>query len=468
MKIRVIGILLCLCFMGGLTFHMTQRPWTQDESMYMLTAKMPRTEGMLPYRDFSYRQMPLYPMLLSGWQMVFGDDLRMNRLLSLLSIIGICGLALRFFKYGVLITLLFLSNPLIWDYFILVKPFALSTLFCVVGIGLLNRKKFLLSGVFLGAAPMIRLLYGALLLPFAWVQSRFKPKLVFGAAIVSLPAFFALLFERDRFLFNVLGFHSKKSLSSKTYSFEPVFKQISNVLADPAQLFLFFGFILAAVCVAREILRKSEHRGQQLFWLVAGPCIVIPSFMLRPFYDEYIASGIPFAAIIIGVVLFYVQDRNWRRGLIFCSSAAILFGAYANVKTLRQDVRLYKEEIRPMNSIASVEKVGEKIAQFTRKGDRVLSVWSGYALVANRPLMRGVETGLVVMEMAGRLTEEEGAKYRIATPSRFAQMIQSREPKLIVVGILADDPRLAGLEERVASRYPRVEVVEGVRLYIRD
>lgn len=60
----------------------------QDEGFYALAAKQV-TQGMRPYRDFLYAQMPFLPYVYAAWFRVFGASIEAGRLLSVvLSVVG--------------------------------------------------------------------------------------------------------------------------------------------------------------------------------------------------------------------------------------------------------------------------------------------------------------------------------------------------------------------------------------------
>ena len=473
MKIRIGMAILGLVLFSGLAFHLTQRPWTQDESLYISVPKMMRVEHRLPYRDFIYPQMPLYPLTMVAWQSIFGFGIVANRLLSLLALGALCVLLARRSMGHFGSALLILSNPFTWDYFILVKPHAISIFFVVYGLFFLLRSHPFLSGICMGVATMIRHLFAPLyLLPILYLlfqkegrqwKGKELGKFGFGALIMTVPALLALLFEPSRFLFNIFQIHASKNLGQNRFDFIPVFRQIGDTLQNPAHLAFLITFIVSLSLLVTRYRKRIFLQPSIYFWLGATFLSLLPSLFLRPFYDEYLALMVPFISIFLSEALFHLEPApRLKKILTGCATVTLAIGLFFTSKHFFVSYVVQNERPKPKNALSEVRAVGNRIAQLTDPDDLVISFWSGYTLEANRRLPVGFETGLHIIEMAGALSPEAAKDQHLLTPAQVIALLKDHKAKVVVVG-LASPP---GFEEEVKKHYRFFEQVGGANLYV--
>lgn len=83
----ILWILGAYC-LAGLVCAFGVQSFCQDEGFYALAAKGV-TQGMRPYRDFLYPQMPFLPYVYAAWFRIFGVSIEAGRALSVvLSVVG--------------------------------------------------------------------------------------------------------------------------------------------------------------------------------------------------------------------------------------------------------------------------------------------------------------------------------------------------------------------------------------------
>ncbi len=441
----------------GLAFYSAVCPWSQDEALYMLAGDL-FSKGRFPYLDFLFPQMPLSAIVFAAWKGLVGGSLVAHRALSIICLILTTAMMVRFLDEGKWAALLFLSNPMIWSYFVLVKPYALTTVLIFAALLALQKKKYLLTGLCVGCATDIRLFFVVQLVPcitWMWLNEKNRQRAVgaffIGLTIGLLPALGFLIADPTLFGFNVFGYHRIRG-STPMSDLGPILWALKETLKEPSN------FLLALVFLMGIYRLRREFRHHWL-WVAATLLALLPALPLRPFFDEYLIAMIPFSVPIVSLALSPAGSKGRAYFYSIIILAAFL-GTIDSFQKLKLDWQANASPSRPSNSIYSVANVAKTIKQFPT--GKVMSFWPGYALVAERDSFPGMEHGLGVSTLAGKLSEADAQMFHVVTPTSIQKALAAHLPELIVVGLAS--PK--GFEEMVQKNYRIAWQGSGAKIYL--
>lgn len=447
-------------------------PWSQDEGLYLLASQQ-LSRGWILYKDFAFQQMPLYPFLLQGWQVIFGHGLHSGRLFSFLWVI-LLGFAFWIVcrkrgmppEMGLACFVLLLIHPLGWRYLPLVKPHALS-LACA-GLGWIfleetsdnsTRERNLVhlgSGFLIGTALNTRLLFA----PFALIALIFYIRTlrgialyILGLGLTSVLSIYFLIRYPDQTLFNWFGYHQLRGSLATWHQWG-------------AQIHSFFGafsywqwgplFLLALLGTAVAFHERSSCKASMRY-LVAATIIALPAFRLVPLYDEYF---LPFLFFFL-IAVFALAERHSVIRWVTLASVAI--GFLALTPDIAADIRtaLGPPDRELMNGVRAVARVAAAIRHYSEPDTPILAWWNGYVVSSERDPFPKVTEGLGVIKMAGKLSKEQSNTYRVATIEEIQEGIRACRAPLVVTGLATP----SGFIEILEANYEKLETVEGAGIY---
>lgn len=449
----------------------TDRLAANDEGFYLLAAKLV-SEGNVPYLDFFYPQMPLYPYLVAlfvwplesiwlGGRMVsgFAAALVAFQLYIFLKV----RFARAFAIFGILI---FCSSHLIFGWFSVAKPFAVVSLFLVAAYILLdlprNNRLLLrafLSGIFACIAVQVRALT-CLVLPVLFLMGFWQGRkqgvsyktggyFLLGCFIALLPSIYIALADHELFWLNNVEYHQLRDYTGSC--------------------------LLGPGCEKLETLLqligvKSSHKpyGDQfpyLFWLAllyglasivffrrlsAALFMALALFIANLFppklYEQYFSIVVPFLIIVV-VELFYQLFRLIKKdkGMVFQRNAVCSFYAvviifsvlysyaglrhYSKYATTRHLLvgsrRAYTFELSNIRELASL------IDKQAMESELLYSMWPGFAVDTDMKVVSGLENNFGP-KIADELSDKKREEANILTIEEQREQLAREKVKIAV------------------------------------
>jgi hypothetical protein len=434
-----------------------------DEGFYLLASRLVFQHEM-PYRDFLYTQMPLLPYVYGLWMQLVGMSWLSGRALSVfltsamsvLLFIQICRQMKRW-AAGICGVLLFASSTLIFGWMPLAKTYGLSTVLLFSSYMIVSRfssdsRKWLLfcGGVLLGLSVEVRLYFAALLPVFLlWIylsrEVAIKRRALsyFGAGflVAMLPAAYFLAFHRAPFLFDVIGLHAIRSDDGLIGGFgQKILTLVASVTVGYRGNGIQLGILLLVSSIA--IRRKRLPDAARLsYWIAISLGFI--SLLPTPAYGQYFCVIVPFLVVCVSCSLAELvisvgrSQRSRAVFLMLCGLVAYMAipitdytGFFVTGKNVIDDSP--NERTRNWR-LGTVARVSEAIDTLARPGERIVSFWPGYVFETSAFPYAGLEcdSGLT---FSAKLGSEQLAKYHIASRGQIETDIQSRIPRIVVVG----------------------------------
>lgn len=488
---RFIWILEALAAIALASFwiiHTYTMPWMRDEGFYLYSTFLVKNHALLPYLDFSYPQAPLFPFLLRGWASVLPLGLFTARLFSAFFVFGI---ALLFYVSGrqanrsraviwAAITL-FMTHPFVWNYFVIVKPHAItlflsmvSIYFTWISIRTSNRRWHFITifsaGFFLGIAGNIRLnlaVIAPLIVGSVWFLSqvhrssraRLKTTALFALGLL-VPTFVTFCFfyvDPVATKFYLFDFHGLRSAMSADKVWSQRWATIAYSARVPTSVLV---IALAAAVSIRMPFRQRISSGSgrlALGFLVSGMIATIPFFLVPIFLDEYF--GLLLVMVLAFVILWADRDKWLRWGSVAAIVLALGSWGPEGLKTVKRFGS--PEQDSSPNTIYNVKRVGQRIQELSSPSDRILVMWEGYAFVGRRRVVDGTEHVWGIKLIEGRIDKRLATRVHMSTPEQMIREVLKKDISLIVVGI--DTPK--GFAMLVERNYRLLDEVGGAKLY---
>ena len=463
-----------------------------DEGFYSLAAALV-ADGRMPYQDFAYLQTPLLPFVYGGWTLAIGESWFGIRALSCVLAI-VLGVLLfhhasgRFRSRGAgfLAIALYASSNLVFQWFPLVKTYALSSLllfgaYCLVaGVdraeadGFPSRRRWFAAGALLGLAVDVRLNFALALLAFlVYAVGRLRARrpfraatgpLLAGTALGALPSIVFLALDPARFVFLTVEYHRLRSDRDFWDAIDQKLKILGRLLGDDAQ-FLFLTILTVALVIALRAL----HRRVPLAASLAG-ALAVASIVPTPTYDQYFSTVVPFLVVGAVELLFLIRSLSGngagrtvlRRATVGVAVLFVLVGA------IQARVLLFPEYPSPVHRLSTIREIASTIDANAEPGDVVLANWPGLLYGSHAEQLPGVENDFAPLVAQVRdLSDSEIADYKLITFEGIERAIRAERPRLVVVR----PPYLAPLDLRPwppileESGYEAIDDVKGVLFY---
>ncbi len=496
MKRFHVFVLLVIAYAALVVAHTRVRVIDGDEGYYASAARLVG-EGGIPYMDFFYPQAPILPFVYGAWTKLDSYSLAWLRILSALLTTGSVGLWAWFlFKeydiypwVSLTAFLVFLFNPFLLSWGVVVKTFALGnflatvTLICIWKAGLTRNAVWLLAaGISCGLLVSTRLLYAAVPICIAsWLFIRIRifsglqpcsSFLIFvaGIAIACVPALLLCMHDPNAFMFNNIGYHL---LRSETPSPLIHFQQAMSFLRDTVFVhpYMILLLVLAAIGAYDLVAGAVRRRGGNGFVgevaLVSTIALIVTSLTPLPLYEQYLTS--PLAPLMVPLVAVGIQ-------LLWSKNRFVVFALMPIIVAF--SISEFQHEKRPASSIrgwqlSTLDGVSRYIRNNTSESDTVISPWPGYACESGRRFMPAFENqfGILVSE---QLTEAQRQHYHVAGKSAFISAIRSKLPKMVIIGawvsplfVTLNDTDREELYQSLDQQYRLATQIEDVYVYER-
>lgn len=458
-----------------------RRPVDVDEGSYLLAAKL-ALDGVVPYSDFLYTQMPLLPYVYGAWTVLVGESWLWARVLSACFAAALGGLlyrdlALRFGRWLAGLGLaLYLASPLVFTWYATVKTYALSTLFLFGAYALVlrgssaSRARWFGAGVLTALAIDTRLIFAVVLPAVVWAawrvqvngRTRRLTALVGGVLVGLTPAVVLLAIDPGRFVFDNLGYHSARNPEGLLGNIDQKLEVMAGMLGFSPYLLLLLGALVAGV-----VLHRLE--GRVPLSVLLGGSLSAGSLAPTPTYDQYFCTAVPFLAVASVELVAAIRDRSGLRTdamlrHVAWSAGALTLAIYVGLGAYNL-ASLVGSTSRPFARIGSVGRVAAVVDERTRPGEQVLTSWPGYLFGTHARAVPGTENDFAA-HAALELSPREVDRYQLATGAELESEIRERRPRVVVFKIwheLPPKPVWDELAER--SGYRLVEDVDSVRIY---
>jgi hypothetical protein len=440
-----------------------QHTINEDEGFY-LASGLHIAQGLRLYADFFYPQMPYLPYAEAGLFRVTGASLSAGRLLSVVPTALLAGLlAIVAAKRtndtatAIFVSSAYMLHALSVNYLTIVKTYGLANLFFVSAVLLVTSKHLSVrdaaaAGSCAAIAVGVRLpMVAAALVLFAWsMRAGVRPAIAFaaGAVVASIPVLVIAAQDPQAFWFGNVGFHE---LRREIVGIGPILTQKMGILAK----WIFLPQNLVLWCLAIAGWRRGSAR--ETCALLCAAALGLVYLYATPSYLEYMVQIIPLlliASIPAAAMLF---QRSRLVPLAVCA----VYGMSLIVALRPASADSRRALKNELWNLPTVERVVSYLQEQSDPEDRILSWWEGYPVLAGRPGFRDV--GFWHSNVGKKLPEDLRRRYHVASAVDVRQLIESKQPRLIVCPEEVWDE----LRPSIAKGYIRAEVFGRVEVFVR-
>ncbi len=476
-------IFLCSTFLLLLSKNM-QEPLHHDEHMYVSSGAMLAEQGMLPYKDYAYFQMPdlvfVYAAIFKGVDFFTNGD---RNLLAARTFSTICAMLLLGLIFYIATTLfrgshylirfliaagsvvLIAANPLFTSVSGLTWNHDLAVLFAMLAFVVHSQavkrdsnKWLFSSGLLLGLAigtrfsfaPAIAAFGGLILLyPNLTLQrKKLYALLAFGAgllvALLPVLTLFALAptqFEFGNFIYHSLNAAYRESLGPSDESLFGKLRLFVRLMVEPGTLPLVLGFLFFVVWSGISKVRAKTSRYFEVLFLVALlPFLLVGSLGPTPSAPRYFYQLIPFLVLglLYGIAYFREQAIKMNRGLQLFALAVVVtgfvgFSSYQHLGNL-----LSEESWTPIEA----NEVGAQIKHAVGDG-QILTLAPIYPLEEGGKIYKEFAAAPFGWRIGSLLGSSQRKQYDIVSKADLENYLKTKPPQ----GILVGDPLQAALEQ---------------------
>ncbi len=469
-------LVVCYCLLG-LT-HFLWGSFTTDEGFYALASRNV-SEGMKPYRDFAFQQMPLLPYVYAAWFRLCGASIETARALSLLfgaaalllAIVTchrrsgwhagmICALLLGLNLSFVFDSVTFKTQPLTLiltsgSLFVLSRPAPQHSLFEAALAMALMSLAFLTR---LSMLPALVCLWAYLL----WDRRR-QPAPQLGLVLANVVGLLITLyyFRSDgNLFFGVYQFHTD---IRTPWTWGRLAEFLQGWLANQFPLIL--GLICGGVYYCSSLIRSGRQEPHPqgtaflLYLLAAHGSTTLAHCANAKSYPTHQTSNVMFAAVFVSVILSGAVSRLEQR------QKPWLLGGVALIVLFAMPFQQWDANFNGEGSIQRIQEAAGIVRRHARPGDTMLSFNS--ELVVNSGLKSLPGYDLAEFSYFPRMPDELAARLKVVNANKLLEDISQRRGTFLCAGRrdfsgMADgNPELVNrLNELIQSTYVQVGSVE--------
>ncbi len=421
-----------------------QRRIVDDDEGYYLLAGQAVFDGLVPYRDFFFPQMPLSAYLYGAWQWAVGVGIAPARYLT--AGFGAATAVLVFHAArrsagsagGITATLLFLGHLLVLEWMTTVKThppmifFTMATLVVLTG-GELSPRRALAAGLLAGVAFAFRLTLAPLFLVVAstvcWrapLRSRSLGAAAGGCSVAMLGVSAVAASHPARFWFGNLGYHALrypgdgwvKDAGQKWRALDLMLNPLNLSDADGVGL----QTLLLLVATASSVW-LLEDRSSRAFSITVGLLFLV-GLLPSPVWTQYATVIIAPAAVVAAHVLHALPSKARRL-------AHVLLGVYllAAIPGFSAKVVATPVHARPV----ALDDVGRLLASATTENGVVAGHFAGYLVAADRPILAPARSQFSRLA-AARLSPEARKHFGVETDLDMETRLLAGEADAIAFG----------------------------------
>jgi hypothetical protein len=420
------------CLVEGLILglQVMRRGVDADEGFYLMAGRQVLA-GRRLYADFFFPQMPYLPYIQAAVLSVSDAPLVAGRLVSAVSGAILAGLlaatatrAMGKLRVGIAMAMVYAANALVISIVPTAKTYGVANLALIAAFLLLARPQAravgaFTAGVSAGIAVGARLPAAAAVLVLLLWSSRggIRNGVAFaaGVALALVPCVWVAAQDPQNFWFCNFGFHM---LRREISGLSPILLQKGVVLAKwtllPQNLIL---WALALVGIWLEPAAAPA--------IACAVALSVVYLAATPTYLQYLTQILPFL-LLAGIPALAVLLQH--RKLTVAVASVYIIGLLLALRTPPEGtVRGQKVQFW---RVGTVEELATYLHEHTERGDRILSWWEGYPLLARRSGFIGV--GFWESNTAKKLPADARRRYHVLNQEDIRQLIASREPRLIV------------------------------------
>ncbi len=417
-------------------------PLNADEGWYLYSSQLV-FQGLLPYRDFAYTQMPLLPYVY-GLPQLLVHSLVLARLTSAVLSAGTLVMSIVVArKYagmwaGALTALLFAAftpgiylDSIVKTYALLAFCFG-ETLFVLTS-QLRDRIRYPLALVFALAAAFVRVtavLFAApvLIFVFIWADQRTRVIIFVEGLAAACVAGFFLLPNWTAARWAILSSHLRHwgNLSTLERLSVIIVERVPDILRN-------FGPLLLLGAVALYVLRSRRVQPWQrdprpLAAASVGLVLFAASHLVNGLWEsEYLIPAASGLLPIIGVGIGRLPSSAPRRTrYVICGSALLLLVALV----LNEGTR-YLDWSGGQPALGDIDQVAEYIQANSQPGDRILALEAlGAAFEANRRVLPGLTLAQFSLQNLDTTTAEQ---FRVVNTDMLVNAVTHKTARLVVL-----------------------------------
>ncbi len=294
-------------------------------------------------------------------------------------------------------------------------------------------------------------------------QSKVFSFFQFLAGAISSSFLSVFLFFKDgqSFVFNNLGYHQLWGGKVIGMGLLTKFFTLAKFLFYPQNLLI---LILAALTISFLIKKKkaqktlSEKDRVYLIAFVFSLIILVGYFLASPTQLQYYHQALPYLLVLSGpgltsVVEFFRKRKSILYGLAVFYLLCLIPYLLIFVFTIREKDRVFR--------VDQVRKVIKVVQENSVEEEPILSDWPGYAVLANRSVVRGTET--CGQDVSHLLTEDMLKRFKIIDRRRVKDVIRNKEVNLVVTGI----GTYRYLDDLTKENYYLLKEIGGAKVFLK-
>jgi len=472
----------------------------RDEGFYLMAAKLVMS-GNLPYLDFFYPQMPLFPYLYGVWGQLLGFSWTAARVFASLLSVGCIVLLFLTLKgrvpYPVAFgaAVIFACSELVIGWYPTAQTYSATTFFCLLAYFLFSSNRFtpgfrkvFLVGVLLGLCANLRLFY-LVVIPVFGLYLLFRDgsirertaligALALGSTLMAAPSISLAAFDWAAYWFNNLGYHAIRTEMTANEIFAHRVEMVSIVFGwqgDERFDGLQFGLLSVASCLYLVLSLCKKRLPDCAFSI--GLVLLVASFLPVPIYLQYFCVVVPFfvicTALLVGELMELasnssriirpVQVGSLLFALLYISGS---FNAVNRYLYTGEGVASVRTPTLEQARVQAVRDISREIQGRIAPGEVVLSQWPGYLLETKAKPYPGTENHFWIR--AGDYLDAVGReRFKVVNRVEFQQLTEDPALNLIVI----EEARLRRFfpgKVLESNRFKPVVEDRGVLLYHRE
>lgn len=305
-------------------------------------------QGKLIYRDFFYANFPIFPYISSLYYFLVGKNLEFFYITSTLEAIAVCSL-IYYIVYDKTkkILLSFFSSAIYISSFIVLATSDHQTgvftasLFAVLGYLFLQKRNFILSGIFISLSFFTKAYFVPIIISFfiyLFLQKDYKNLLRFTIAF-SITSFIVvfpfLFFAQNEFINDIFKFSLTRP---------------AGILKSNVAWFFIWKDFLLFVILAFNIFNFQKN----IFFALVSIFSIIMFFSFQDVYYLYLNFIIPFLCISFYEFYIFLYDKLNLQKIIILSAITIfiIFGLYNYFSNYRdlQKITDFKKIVQVINN----------------------------------------------------------------------------------------------------------------------
>jgi hypothetical protein len=480
-----LGFALLFLILLATFAHQITRPIEPNENMYVAASALAMDQDL--YRDFAFVQMPYLPHLYAFLYSVSDTTqyLLCGRLvtwLTFLATIGcVAGIAWHFSRDIVIA----ISSVLIFvccDSVILItgecSNYALASCLSLASYWLFvarrDRIALFFVGILLGIAVCVKLYYAVLVPVFAlatWFrlnrpERRFGLTLLFlvGVAIAVLPAFYSLIGDPDRFMFNNLGFHRWKTQVyldtgyGARMTLHDRIQHGKSCLQHASQMWILYTAVIAVWTLFRRRDQWQPSSDLLLACSLAG-ITLLAALVPVPAWSQYFAMPVPFLLVIA----IQLAGQNLKPGRLLLTATAVA-GLVVSGPYYVRAINALGEPVHRTPLVLHDESQ-KLIEQIDTDHPLIATTCTLIALEGGGRIYNEWALSGFMFELSDHAPEDMLEKYRVTSPKTFHKLLAKRPPDAILArDNVLDAPLSAYAQSRGFRRIENAEL--GVTLWL--